>query len=227
MGVKFKKLKTKAIDLRKSGKTYNEIRKIIGKPIPKSTLSMWCKDVILDPFYRSRIEASMKKNIHKGRAVALAMNKIKREKYLNDVYKRVEYLDSIFRNEDVAKISLAMLYLGEGAKTRSSLMLGNSDPKVITLFLRLLRLCYAIDERKFRCTLQCRADHDIKELEKFWSSITGIPTSQFYKAMIDKRTIGKISKKQNYKGVCRIDYFSADIFNELMQIIEVIYNSGM
>jgi len=101
-------------------------------------------------------------------------------------------------------------------------MFGNSDPPIITLFLSLLRRCYNIDENKFRCTLQCRADQNIPKLEKFWSQVTKIPMPQFYKARIDPRTIGKPSRKPDYKGVCRIDYFSGDIFMELKQIMEVI-----
>ena len=101
-------------------------------------------------------------------------------------------------------------------------MLGNSEPLVIRLFLNLLRYCYNIDESKFRCTLQCRADQNIPKLEKFWSQITNIPLAQFYKARIDPRTIGKPSNNPNYKGVCRIDYFSGDIFMELKQIMSLI-----
>jgi len=116
-----------------------------------------------------------------------------------------------------------MLYLVEGSKNqRGSLMFGNSDPLVIRLFLNLLRRCYDVDENKFRCTLQCKADQNIKRLEKFWSKITDIPLSQFYKARIDPRTIGKPSRKLDYKGVCRIDYFSGDVFMELKQIVNVI-----
>jgi hypothetical protein len=121
-----------------------------------------------------------------------------------------------------------MLYLGEGSKDskRGSLMFGNSDPFIVSLFLRLLRCCYNINEGKFRCTLQCRADQNIKKLERFWFRITGIPLSQFYRARVDPRTIGKKSNKLDYKGVCRIDYFSAELFIELKQIAEIV-NKGI
>jgi hypothetical protein len=227
MRSQFSHLKHAVITLRKDGKTYSEIIKKIGIPIPKSTLSLWCKDILLNSKYKKRIKESIRKNIYKGMAVALISNKIKREKYLKDVYNRVSYLGKIFKDKDVARISLAILYLGEGSKTRSSLMFGNSDPEIISLFLRLLRYCYKIDEKKFRCTLQGRADQNVKKLEKFWSKNTGIPLNQFYKARIDARTIGKISRKPKYKGVCRIDYFSADLFNEIMKIIEIINKVGL
>jgi hypothetical protein len=227
MRAQYHHLKLQAIALRKKGKTYSEIKRRLKQPVPKSTLSLWCHDVVFAAKHKKRIEDAMKINIHKGRALALASNRLKREKYLQEVYSRVSHLGKIFKDKEVAKISLAVLYLGEGSKTRSSLMFGNSDPAIIVLFLRLLRYCYKIDENKFRCTLQCRADQDVEKLEKFWSNLTGIPKDKFYKARVDARTIGKASKKPEYKGVCRIDYFSADLFNELTKIIEVINKVGI
>lgn len=223
----FAHLKKESIALRKTGKTYFEIIQKLKAPIPKSTLSLWCKNITFSAKHKERIAEIIKNNLDKGRAIILISNKIKREKYLQEVYSRVSHLGKLIKNKDIAKISLAMLYLGEGSKTRSSLMFGNSDPTIISLFLRLLRYCYKIDEDKFRCTLQCRADQDIQKLEKFWSNITNIPLSKFYKARVDPRTIGKISKNPEYKGVCRIDYFSADIFNELTKVIEAIDKTGL
>lgn len=224
MKSKYHQLKNKAILLRKNGKTYGEIKKILNNPIPKSTLSEWFKNISLSKKQQQRIDRCVLNNIHKGHLMALIANKEKRKQYLKSVEQRVKHLKNLVANKDIAKIIVAMLYLGEGSKTqRGSLMLGNSNPKIIDLFLRLLRNCYNIDENKFRCTLQCRADQNIEALEKFWSKTTNIPLSQFYKARVDPRTIGKKSKKIDYKGVCRIDYFSADIFNEIIKIIEVVY----
>ena len=218
------KLKEKAIRLRKQGKTYLEIQRTLGVRISKSTLSYWCRNIPLPLGYQRKVREYNKFNLNKARKIALAVNKEKREKYLKSVAKRNVHLRGILKNRDVAKIALAMLYLGEGAKTqKSSLMFGNSDPFMVSLFLRLLRYCYNIDEGKFRCTLQCRADQNIKKLEKFWSKVTKIPSPQFYKVQVDPRTIGKPSRKPNYKGVCRIDYFSADLFIELKNIAETIH----
>jgi len=223
MKSRYHHLKQKIIALRKSGKTYTEICKVIGVNISKGTLSDWCGSISLSPKQRQRVERLIKRGTSKGRAVALVVNKLKRERYIQTVRSRINHLHNKLKDRNTAKIALTMLYLGEGSKKqRGSLMFGNSDPMVIRLFLNLLRCCYDIDENKFRCTLQCRADQNIKRLEKFWSKITDIPLSQFYKARIDPRTIGKPSRKLDYKGVCRIDYFSGDVFMELKQIVNVI-----
>ena len=220
----YRKLKIKAVALRRKGRTYGEIRKIVGSPIQKSTLSYWFKNIILSEKSQKKLNQAIDKNIKKAQDKALATNKKKREDYVQTVRDRVVYFPKMLKDKNIAKIALAMLYLGEGSKTRKgSLTLGNSSPMVIRLFLHLLRFCYSIDESKFRCTVQCRADQNIDKLEKFWSSLTKISFSQFYKAQIDPRTIGKPSKNLDYKGVCRIDYFSGDIFMELIQIAEVIF----
>ena len=220
-------LKEKARSLRKQGKTYSKITKELGVIIPKSTLSYWCRDVKLPDWYEKKIKKMNLKIAEKGRAIALIVNRAKRERYLKSITDRNKYLAGSLKNKDTAKIAIAMLYLGEGSKTqKGSLIFGNSSPFIISLFLYLLRYCYDIDEKKFRCTLQCRADQNIKGLEKFWSQITKISLSQFYKARVDSRTIGKPSKKLDYKGVCRIDYFSSDVFLDLMSISKIIYKRG-
>lgn len=217
-------LKPRVIKLRKLGKTYGEIRKSLGVNIPKSTLSDWCRDIPLSTQQQELIKRLMKTASDKGLATAWTVNKARRVKYIKTVKERVQHLSEQLKDKGTAKIALAMLYLGEGAKTiKGSLMFGNSDPSAIGLFLKLLRYCYVVNESKFRCTLQCRADQNIRGLEKFWSGITKIPLAQFYKARVDPRTIGKPSKNLDYRGVCRIDYFSGDTFMELKQIVEVIF----
>lgn len=127
-------------------------------------------------------------------------------------------------DKPVAKLVLATLFIGEGSKrTSSSLVFGNSNVYVIQLFLRLLRSCYIVDESRLHCTVQCRADQDQRHLVQFWSKATGIAERQFYKSRVDLRTIGKPSEYAEYKGVCRIDYFSAEVYNELRAISSVLF----
>jgi transposase len=46
--------KKRAIGLRKKGYSYNEIVKHVG--VAKSTLSLWCRDVILGPDQLARLQ---------------------------------------------------------------------------------------------------------------------------------------------------------------------------
>src|SRR5437870_5545702 len=139
-------LREKAILLRKKAKTYSEIQGILGIKIPKGTLSYWFKNIKLDLFYKKKIERLNMDNLNKARFVALSVLKEKRRQYLDSVRARNDHLKSVLKNKDIAKISLASLYLAEGSKnTRGKMTFGNSDPFIIKLFLNLLRFAYTID----------------------------------------------------------------------------------
>lgn len=174
--------------------------------------------------YHNKIKKNNLIHINKIRKIAIETNKKNHQKKLTEIINNNKKLLNYLNDYNVAKIILSIIYLCEGTKNFNSvcITLGNSDPLIIKLFLQLLRFCYKIDESKFRCTLQCRADQKIKELEKFWSKTTKIPLDQFYKARIDNRTIGKKTIKPNYKGVCRLEYFSAEIFWEFIKIGELL-----
>ena len=201
--------------LRRGGKTYAQIREMLRAKIPPSTLCTWFKQI--------NFSAQEKERIKNGIANASATRKLAREKRLKNICNDNIHLKDLLNNKDVAKICLIMLYLCEGSKHQNAaLCFGNSDPGIIQLFLRLLRQCYILDEKKLCCTVQCRADQDVDKLMSFWSETTLVPMDQFYRSRIDKRTIGFPTKKTDYKGVCRIDYFSAAIYNELRTIGEFL-----
>lgn len=217
-------IKKAAIQLRQKGATYNEIRKHFGVQLPKSTLFHWFRNISLNEIAKKKLDEKQKNSLKTAQKNSVLARRLKRNQYLNDLLQKNKYLIDLLKNKDVAKIALSILYLGEGSKNpkRGSIAFGNSDPRVIKLFLKLLKQCYAIDNKKFRCTVQCRADQGTQQLENFWSAVTKIPLNQFYSSRIDKRTIGQKSKNPNYKGVCRIDYFSANILNELLKVIEIM-----
>ncbi len=220
-------IREQAQQLRQKGKTYYEIKSLLQTDIPKSTLAYWCRNILLPKNYHAKVKRLNKLNLARGREISSKNRKEKREAFLKSVDINNKDLYSHFaNNNDSRKIALTTLYLAEGSKTaRGSLMFGNSDPAIVLMFVNLMRECYKLDERKFRCTLQCRADQNIKKLEKFWSKTTKVPLEQFYKARVDKRTIGQISKKKDYKGVCRIDYYSSAVDLELKRIAQQMLKS--
>lgn len=212
--------------LRNEGKTYGEINQALKQNIPKSTLYEWCKDVKLPVDYPSKITSLNLTILEKARLVALQVNKKRREEMLNQI-KSVGLAVSLgVKDQKAAKIALAMLCLGEASKYKKSSVfsLGSSDPRIIVIFLELLKRCYPFNLEKIRCTVQCRADQNILQLENYWRGITKIPPRLFYKSRIDPRTIGKPTKNQNYKGVLKVDYFDTRVQLELEAIAELVYN---
>lgn len=217
-------LKKKVRAFRSKGKTYSEINRGLKSKIPKSTIATWCRDVKLPDGYEDKVKKLNLINFHRMLEVFNKNKEERRKKFYQNIDLQNRRLFRLCENSlEARKIILVILYLAEGSKSpRGSLMLGNSDPLIISMFVDLMRECYKIDESKFRCTVQCRADQDVKALGFFWSKVTRIPLKQFYKARVDKRTIGQVSRKKDYKGVCRIDYFSSAVDLELKYIARVI-----
>lgn len=211
--------------LRARGKTYGEINKHLSLKIPKSTLSFWCQNIPLPPEYVERIRKLNTDNFGKARSIANEMNKIKREEFIEKIHRINLPIAGMISDRNTAKIALAMLCLGEASKYgHSAFYLGNSDPRIVTLFIELLIHCYNIDINKIRCTVQCRADQDIQKLERYWQKVTGIPKKNFYKTHVDPRTIGKPTQKLNYNGVLRVNYSNSYVQRELESLAGLIYN---
>lgn len=222
---KWNKIREQAIALRVQGKTYPQIQEALGTKIPKGNLFYWFQKIKLTPEQAEKIREQNLRSLVGTRLKAHAALRIKRKKYLDSVADRVKDFSSAFQNKKTAKVALTMLYITEGSRSaHGSICFGNSDPYIISLFLHLLRFCYNIDEQKLRCTVQCRADQNILGLESFWLKVTGINKKQFCKSQVDPRTVGKPTMKANYSGVCRVQYFSADLSLELRAIARVIHN---
>ena len=206
-------LKPKAVRLRKTGKTYGEIRKILGKSVAKSTLSHWLRDLVLTEIQQRKLEGRVASKIARAQIKGWAASKKKRQQYIKLLVTRNRYLLPLTKKRDVAKIALAMLYLGEGAKWQShpGLHLGSSDPEIIKIYIKLLKKCYGISGEILRARISYRADQDLSKLTAFWSRMTKIPRHHFYKTKPDPRTIGKKTMKENYRGVCQITCAGTEI----------------
>ena len=160
--------------------------------------------------------------------IGAELNRIKREHFFQSIQKINAPIAKTVQDIYIGKIALAMLCLGEASKYKSgarhAFSLGNSDPRIIIIFLKLLKQCFPFDNNKIRATVQCRADQDTVKLTQFWQEKTKIPIHLFYKPLIDPRTIGKPTKKSNYHGVLRIDYFDTKVQLELESLADLIYN---
>lgn len=213
--------------LRSLGMTYREIKDDLQISISKSTLSEWCKGVILPEIYSQRVSVLNLNSLNRARLIAQEANAIKRELFLKEIDdKNFSIASAVVDSKTTAKIALAMLCLGEASKSirKTSFYFGNSDPKIILVFLSLMKICFQFDVRKVRCTVQCRADQVTEELEHYWQQVTDVPSELFYKTRIDPRTVGKETKNKDYKGVLRVDYFDNKVRLELESLANLIYN---
>lgn len=219
-------LRYEATALRKTGKSYQEIQSILGVKIPKGTLSYWCKNIVLpDDYIQLRCQQQLA-HLTVARRLSQQTKARQRLEYFSTLKNKNQLLLPHLDNPPVAKLILSTLYAAEGSKRSTqkggTVIFGNSSPTIVSFFLKLLRTCYMLDELKFRCTVQCRADQNEQALRQFWSQQTKIPLTQFYKTQVDPRTKGKPTTKLDYKGVCRLEYFSAAVFWDMMVTAELM-----
>lgn len=214
----------KIINLRRGGFTYAEIYDALGIKISKSTVSRICRDVQLETAQQQLLATKIKMARDKNRAKALSANKLLLNNKIRAIKEANLYLQEYMFQKEAKLIALAMLYLGEGAKwnRRRGLLLANSDPMIIQMYINLLEQCYRIPKINMKARIQHRADQDSALLVDFWSTYTGIPLSNFYPCYIDKRTQGKATTKKDYKGVCSIMCPGTHIQLELEQIAGII-----
>lgn len=100
-----------------------------------------------------------------------------------------------------------MLYWCEGYKTEqsSTVDFANSDPHMIAVFVRFLRTVCGVNEARLRVYLYQYSNQDTDTLIRFWSRITGIPTTQFTKPYV--RTGFREDKKDKMPhGLIHIRY---------------------
>jgi len=214
--------------LRRNGLTYSEINAKLGTRIPKSSLSYICRGIILTADQTIRINSLLGELLTINRQKALAANKGIQISLREKIRRRNLQFKHLSERE--AKIALALLYLGEGAKWRShrGLYLGSSDPRIISIYMGLLKRCYGIQAGEFKCRISHRADQNLGELEEFWSKQTKIPRSNFYKTKPDPRTVGKPTLRPDYRGVCVLMRRGTEIQLELQSIADIISeNMGM
>lgn len=219
-GIKDEKLKQEAIRLRRLGQSYPMIEKKLGAS--KSTMSNWLSGLELSKSAMRRISVRKKKNLVKLRNKALKIKHVKQLKKKQEMQKKViNCFAACDFDVKIKELLLAMLYLGEGFKGRSCLGLGNSNPEIMRLFVKLVRNVYTVDEKKFRCFLHLRMDQKETKEKDFWSRQVGIPLNNFRKTQFDKRTAGR-KTWSNYHGVCIVYYYDAAIDKRLTEVQRMI-----
>lgn len=199
-----KKDREKARHLRLRGKSYSEIKEKLG--ISKSTLSNWLHEY---PLSNERIRELRDYNPKRIENFRNTMRR-KREKRLQEVYKKVERDFS-----DITKNNLFLagffLYWAEGTKTaKTTTSLANTDPAMIQFFIKWLEML-GISKSKLRVKLHLYSDMNIKKEAKFWSQEIRIPLSQFRKPYIKKTKTKEIKYKGGFgRGTCNIILDSRD-----------------
>ncbi|MET9429923.1 MULTISPECIES: hypothetical protein [unclassified Streptomyces] len=206
-------LRARARELRVQGMTYDQIQVELG--CSKSSISLWVRDLPKPkPRYTDKERRVL---MNAGLAHLRATEDQEREATKRSARDAIGQLSD--RELFIAGVTL---YWAEGTKDktyqrRESLQFINSDPNVITLYLRWLALLEVPRER-MRFRLSIHESADIAEAEEFWADLVGVDASTFQRATLKKHNPRTTRKNTTdaYRG-CLVIYVtkSADLYRRM------------
>ena len=170
------KIKAQAIKLRLSGRSYGEILKALNIS-SKGTLSVWFRGLRLSSGARKRlrknIETAYKRGLFDFNKQRTQKIFAENKKILTESAKAIPELSQ----RDLLLIGAA-LYWCEGTTREKRLnhriSFSNSDPRMISIFMKYLRETLEISEEKIYAEIHAYPNIDIPKAKQFWLEITRI-----------------------------------------------------
>lgn len=207
---------TKAIELRKEGRSYSQIKKELQ--VSKSSLSLWLRNYPLTEERLRELRDFNEKRIEKFRNTMWA----KKEERLKQVYE-TERKHLLPLTEKELLIAGLFLYWGEGAKTgAATVSLSNTNPKVVKFFLYWLTKILKIPKRKITARLHIYSDMDLQKTLRFWSKELNLPLSQFKRPYVKKSTLNGLTYRGYGHGTCNLFVYGRSLIEKVLMGIEAI-----
>ncbi|MEU9114080.1 hypothetical protein AB0D04_20415 [Streptomyces sp. NPDC048483] len=180
-------LRDKARELRKQGRTYDEIVAELG--VAKSSVSLWVRDL---PKPRKSPEA-----MHQMREARWAPYRAARDRAIEET--KTEAFSEIgqLTDRDLFLIGVS-LYWSEGSKSkpyqrRERVIFVNSDPGMIKVFMAWLALL-DVEPEHLRFCVMIHESADVEGAERYWADLVGINVSSLCKTVLKKHNPKTVRK---------------------------------
>ena len=212
----------RAIELRKSGESYSEIRKILG--VSKSTLSYWLREFPLSEERMRELRDWNQKRIENY----IATRKKKKEELLKQVYD-TEKKTILPISERELFVSGLFLYWGEGGKRMNAeISISNTNPAVIKAFMRWAEQALGVDRERIVIKLQLYSDMDAQKETEVWAKTLDVPISRFRRPYFKTSKFSSLTYKRGFgHGTCNVFVRNAILARRVMMGLKVIENYFM
>jgi DNA-binding transcriptional ArsR family regulator len=221
-------VRAKALRLRLTGKSYNEIHQALG--VPKSTLSGWMRDTVLSDTARARLVARMRR----GATVLIRRNK--QQTHDARVRARLWHHAAMQEipepNQNELRIAGIVLYWAEGYKrlrvhhgrtvVAHIISFLNSDPDAVRVFVRFLREILHAPEEKIRATMRLYSHINEQSALRHWTKASGIPARRFAKTtyLVSGASKGVRPYNRLPYGTLQVFVNDTQLFYRLMGMID-------
>lgn len=192
-----------AIKLRKKGKSYSQIGGELN--VPKSTLSVWLKDVKISAEAKNKIQERIKST---SLEKLIERNK-NRPKVVEAQHKKIREAAEIESKKylkDPLFIAGLSLYWGEGYKRGAegskwkSIDFTNSDSEMIQVMIKFFVKFFKITPKEMRAQIMLHDSSKTTITVDYWSKITGIPATNFIK------TCHSISSASKFRVAKKLEF---------------------
>lgn len=181
------KLRPEAEKLRSQGYSYKLIEQKLG--ISRGTMSYWFKDKPFTP--NAEVLLRMKNGPTK---VGIMRHNARVQEITEQKHKGISEIGSL-SSRDLWMLGLG-IYIGEGAKSSEIIRISNSDASVIRLSISWLQTACNLSQDNLSIRLHLYPDNDEGACIKYWQNITGLPTKNFRRSIIDTRTDKQRAKQR-------------------------------
>jgi transcriptional regulator with XRE-family HTH domain len=208
--------RARARELRKQGLDYEEIAGALG--VSKSSVSLWVRDM---PRPERLSYEECRKRSAEGSRLYWEAERPAREARREAVRAAAAGEIGMLSKREVL-IAGAIAYWCEGAKSkphklRESAVFINSDPGLISFFLRFLGEA-GVEPGQMRFRVHIHETADVAAAEEFWLEVTGAESAQFQRTTLKRHNPRTVRKNvgADYRG-CLIVYVrqSADLYRRI------------
>ena len=202
-------------ELRHIGLSYGEI--VDATHAPKSTVRLWCHDIVLTDEQRLEIETRCGSESRAGTSVDTQWRRRREVAEIKAAaanYAEAHVGDPLF-------IAGTCLYWAEGSKTKNDLSITNSDPRILATFIRFVRT-HLDPDASFALALSIHEIANETRAKQFWRDELELSATRFTRTHVKRSGSGHRTKRLPY-GICRVRVDKgSDHWHRLMTFIEAI-----
>ncbi|MEN9582267.1 MAG: hypothetical protein RL641_221 [Candidatus Parcubacteria bacterium] len=199
-------LRIKARKMREKGQTLQSIAGALS--VTKSTVSLWCRDIILPKELIEKINKNQNIKLIPGRLKAAQVN---RQKKIDAIDRCNTFAKKFIKNINKRELGLiaAALYWSEGSKSphTAGFQFINSDPDMILAVRYFLEGVMEVKNNEIKCSIQINITHEkrIGKVLSFWKNLLNLRDEQMRKPYYVRTKASKVyDNYDNYYGICRL-----------------------
>lgn len=184
-----------AIKLRKNGASYNKICEKLA--IPKSTIHYWFRDLRWSQRIKKELTEKAKiltrRNLANYAKIRSQEAAERREKIIGKASREIKRLSK----KDLKFIGIALYWAEGNTKNRNRLQFSNSNPLMIRVAIEFFREICNIPDNRIKARAHIYPGINYQKTLNFWSRITKLHKTNFYKPQIQ---VSRASKGRRLKN---------------------------